>query len=1180
MSVSDWENVKENILPLKTGRDPNKLSCFTTKSNVELEKEKQEFEEMISNYQGDDPIDNWLKYTKWIQQSYPGGNMKTELIVVLERCTKLFVKSDKYKNDPRYLRLWITYADMCKDPIMIFSYLENQKIGYSLSLLYEAKAIVYENKGDYHKADQSFQQGIQRRSQPLERLQQKHSDFERRLIARMKQQQFQQQQQGDDQSSSSNENSGAPIQRSALGTITSSTVTSERKSAPLKGQPIGMNDDPNSKKRKSSLFSSSIGGAGKSNSGFQIFDDESGVGEDVQTNSKFVGTSKKNDSQLKWDELEPELTRHKENSQIPQKWSEVKITQKKLKSSSTPSFEIYQDQDLNTSTTDSKPVSPNKLKSLSTTKLSQFEQIHNNPLANFPTDFSSSTSSTTAKSGSSSNSGNSSSSIVVKKGNEKIGYKKSLFMVGSDEISFEQYRSKLYLSKIKQQKEQKEQQEKQEQLREQKEKKEQQEINESKMLIDEQPSKQKDNDIKSKFYSESKPTPPSPTMTIHTKLALNDVVSWFNVPLDFEKNNNKITTVPNSPSPFSNEKESTIFSQQPSIKNQENLEPLPPKKITNGDILKNKPIAQQQQHQQQQLYPQPDYGDEEEEEENTGGFGIHDRERIDTMDRIDQFVKNDKPMFSIYQDPTTTDQNPINPTSNPALDSTLTEKFKVVFPLMGENSEFGGGNNSKPFSTKKTTSFTIFEDPPTSTASTTTPFSSTTNGITSSSLSLSSISNISSQTTTTTTEDKSNTTQNITQNLTQNLTTVIFINLTPDNGIVNPYDIEHTYLLEQHVSNTVQYFENFANCSQDIAPLSTTLEQANKDDIFEVGSNETSIDIGVAVFNATKCLGHRTTDSTIVTLKVERIDQPEDSFLTLKIQDPPSIWEFYIGNQIQTRLENALQNIDQDMINCLMNRFIKFRSLFFYADRSILLMDYLEQGSLKDVVSALPLEEGHTIYFVIEILRMVDLLHRNTGIIHGSITPGNLKILNDNNNNGNSNWSDWTPNLEGAWKTKGLTLINYSKCIDTTLYSKGAKFSLNNNSSNTTSIDQVWLQSRNDSNWSFDLDYLGIAQTIFYLLSGGKSLELCCNSSKLEPSNINLVKKTYQSSINLWNHTFNILLNTNPLDNNDNTSNNILLNLQKDFETYLISNPSISKSIKNSLRKQNIKVYDYLQSLQ
>ena len=74
-----------------------------------LEMQKQKHERTIKDAAtSPDPLAPWLDYHKWVKQTYP--NARQEHLTVLQNATKLFRDSKQYKQDNRYLRLWVLYV--------------------------------------------------------------------------------------------------------------------------------------------------------------------------------------------------------------------------------------------------------------------------------------------------------------------------------------------------------------------------------------------------------------------------------------------------------------------------------------------------------------------------------------------------------------------------------------------------------------------------------------------------------------------------------------------------------------------------------------------------------------------------------------------------------------------------------------------------------------------------------------------------------------------------------------------------------------------------------------------------------------------------------------------------------------------------------------------------------------
>jgi hypothetical protein len=109
----EWETSKENVMPLKRGRnvaDLNKAlrahDSFQTK--LQLEDELKAKEDAIAAYTGEDPLAGWLEYVRWLEVKMPEDTRKK--FKVLEKCTRELKDDPRYRNDMRYIRLWIQYV--------------------------------------------------------------------------------------------------------------------------------------------------------------------------------------------------------------------------------------------------------------------------------------------------------------------------------------------------------------------------------------------------------------------------------------------------------------------------------------------------------------------------------------------------------------------------------------------------------------------------------------------------------------------------------------------------------------------------------------------------------------------------------------------------------------------------------------------------------------------------------------------------------------------------------------------------------------------------------------------------------------------------------------------------------------------------------------------------------------
>ncbi|XP_037258244.1 mitotic checkpoint serine/threonine-protein kinase BUB1 beta isoform X2 [Falco biarmicus] len=181
----EWELSKENVQPLRQGRVMSALqealAQKETSVHTAVQLKKQAFESEIRFYSGDDPLDVWDRYIKWTEQTFPQGGKESNLAAILERAVKALNEQQRYYKDPRYLNLWLKFGNCCNEPLDLYSYLHSQEIGTTLALLYITWAEELEARGSFKKADLIFQEGLQRKAEPLDKLQSRHRQFQIRV---------------------------------------------------------------------------------------------------------------------------------------------------------------------------------------------------------------------------------------------------------------------------------------------------------------------------------------------------------------------------------------------------------------------------------------------------------------------------------------------------------------------------------------------------------------------------------------------------------------------------------------------------------------------------------------------------------------------------------------------------------------------------------------------------------------------------------------------------------------------------------------------------------------------------------------------------------------------------------------------------------------------------------------
>ena len=189
------ETQKENIQPLPGGRSAKALSLLcspiSTDKSVNLSETqrlkqtvRQEFEQELANVaEADDPLDVYDRYIKWTLDAYPSAQATPEsnLLHLLERATKAFLTSSHYKNDARYLKIWLLYIRLFSDsPRETYAFLAKHNIGENLALFYEEFAAWLEQASRWAQAEEVYAAGLDKEARPAERLVRKYAEFQHR----------------------------------------------------------------------------------------------------------------------------------------------------------------------------------------------------------------------------------------------------------------------------------------------------------------------------------------------------------------------------------------------------------------------------------------------------------------------------------------------------------------------------------------------------------------------------------------------------------------------------------------------------------------------------------------------------------------------------------------------------------------------------------------------------------------------------------------------------------------------------------------------------------------------------------------------------------------------------------------------------------------------------------------
>ncbi|XP_027149152.1 mitotic spindle checkpoint protein BUBR1 isoform X1 [Coffea eugenioides] len=187
---NEWELFKENVRPLKRGRNVallnTALKSHSSSSTLrtQLLHHRRRLIEAIDEYEGDDPLQPWLRCVKWVQEAFPAGGDSSGLVVIYEQCVRSFWHQDRYKDDLRYLNVWLEYAANCIDAQVIYSFLEANKIGLTHASFYISFALHMESKNKTRTANEIFNRGISMNARPIEKLKAAYKKFLNRSMRR------------------------------------------------------------------------------------------------------------------------------------------------------------------------------------------------------------------------------------------------------------------------------------------------------------------------------------------------------------------------------------------------------------------------------------------------------------------------------------------------------------------------------------------------------------------------------------------------------------------------------------------------------------------------------------------------------------------------------------------------------------------------------------------------------------------------------------------------------------------------------------------------------------------------------------------------------------------------------------------------------------------------------------
>ncbi|KAM1054122.1 hypothetical protein FF1_001547 [Malus domestica] len=135
----------------------------------------------IKTYSGKDPLLPWLRGIRKMNDSLPPRTLKEKFPRFLQKCAQTFESDRRYRNDLRYIRVWLKLMDFVDDPRALLRTMEANQIGTKHSLFYQAYALYYEKNKKFEEAEKMYHLGVQNLAEPIGALEKSDEQFLQRM---------------------------------------------------------------------------------------------------------------------------------------------------------------------------------------------------------------------------------------------------------------------------------------------------------------------------------------------------------------------------------------------------------------------------------------------------------------------------------------------------------------------------------------------------------------------------------------------------------------------------------------------------------------------------------------------------------------------------------------------------------------------------------------------------------------------------------------------------------------------------------------------------------------------------------------------------------------------------------------------------------------------------------------
>jgi checkpoint serine/threonine-protein kinase len=193
----------------------------------------------------------------------------------------------------------------------------------------------------------------------------------------------------------------------------------------------------------------------------------------------------------------------------------------------------------------------------------------------------------------------------------------------------------------------------------------------------------------------------------------------------------------------------------------------------------------------------------------------------------------------------------------------------------------------------------------------------------------------------------------------------------------------------------------------------------------------------------------------------------------IKMEDPPTPWEFYIMRQAKRRL-GVTRPADS---------IVSAYEMHVFKDECYLVEEFRDQGTLLDLVNIARADNGVmdeqlAMFFTIELFRTVEALHAK-GVIHGDLKSDNILVRLDPLHKEGHWASEYKRDGRDGWASKGVALIDFGRGIDMKAFKPDVQFIAD---WPTTEADCAEMRELRP--WTYQIDYHGLAGIVHNLLFG------------------------------------------------------------------------------------------------